>query len=113
MVTGIGACRSQQPRHSGHHDDPPGVALTLVWSGSRRARVHHRHLDRHGGRLEAGGLIDGVLPPVFVVTSALPYFWVALLFISLFAIGDHPLLPNDFNYDQGCTPASPARSSPA
>ncbi|HEX3816104.1 MAG TPA: ABC transporter permease [Mycobacteriales bacterium] len=51
-----------------------------------------------------GGLIDGVLPPVFVVTSALPYFWVALLLISLFAIGDHPLLPNDFNYDQGLHP---------
>jgi peptide/nickel transport system permease protein len=51
-----------------------------------------------------GGLLDGVVPPVFVVTSALPYFWVALLFISFFAIGNHPLLPNDFNYDQGLTP---------
>jgi len=51
-----------------------------------------------------GGLVDGVLPPVFVVTSALPYFWVALLLISFFAIGDHPLLPNDFNYDQGLHP---------
>ena len=51
-----------------------------------------------------GGLIDGVVPPVFVVTSALPYFWVALLLISLFAIGSHPLLPNDFNYDQGLHP---------
>ena len=47
-----------------------------------------------------GGLIDGIVPPVFIVTSALPYFWVALL-ISLFAIGNNPVLPNDFNYDQG------------
>jgi peptide/nickel transport system permease protein len=51
-----------------------------------------------------GGLVDGVVPPLFIVTSALPYFWVALLFISLFAIGSHPVLPNDFNYDQGLTP---------
>jgi peptide/nickel transport system permease protein len=52
-----------------------------------------------------GGLIDGIVPPVFIVTSALPYFWVALLLISLFAIGSNPILPNDFNYDQGLTPA--------
>lgn len=51
-----------------------------------------------------GGLVDGVLPPVFVVTSALPYFWVALLLISLFAMGGHAWLPNDFNYDQGLQP---------
>src|SRR6266545_2258482 len=51
-----------------------------------------------------GGLIDGIVPPVFIVTSALPYFWVALLLISLFAIGNNPILPNDFNYDQGLTP---------
>jgi len=48
-----------------------------------------------------GGLLDGVVPPVFVVTSALPYFWVALLAIALFADGAHALLPNDGNYDLG------------
>lgn len=48
-----------------------------------------------------GGLLDGVLPPVFVVTSALPYFWVALVSIVLFANGAHALLPNDGNYDLG------------
>jgi peptide/nickel transport system permease protein len=46
-----------------------------------------------------GGLLDGVVPPVFVVTSALPYFWVALLSILLFANGAHALLPNDGNFD--------------
>lgn len=33
-----------------------------------------------------GGLFDGVLPPIFVITSAFPYFWLALLSIWLFAI---------------------------
>jgi peptide/nickel transport system permease protein len=35
------------------------------------------------------------------VTSALPYFWVALLLIVLFANGPHALLPNDNNFDIG------------
>lgn len=51
-----------------------------------------------------GGLLDGVVPPVFVVTSALPYFWVALLMILLFANGPHALLPNDNAYDNGLQP---------
>jgi len=51
-----------------------------------------------------GGLIDGVLPPIFIVTSAIPYFLVSLVLISLFALGSNPVLPNDFNYDQGLTP---------
>ena len=51
-----------------------------------------------------GGLLDGIVPPVFVVTSALPYFWVALLLILLFASGTNALLPNDGNYTNGITP---------
>lgn len=51
-----------------------------------------------------GGLIDGVLPPVFVVTSALPYFWVGLVLISLFATGTAAVLPNDGNYSLGADP---------
>ncbi|MGA8116987.1 MAG: ABC transporter permease [Actinocatenispora sp.] len=51
-----------------------------------------------------GGLVDSVVPSMFVVTSALPYFWVALVLISVFALGSHPLLPNDFNYDQNIRP---------
>ena len=31
-----------------------------------------------------GGMLDGFLPPIFVVTSAFPYFWLALLSIWLF-----------------------------
>jgi len=33
-----------------------------------------------------GGFLDGVLPPIFVITSAFPYFWLALLAIWLFSI---------------------------
>jgi peptide/nickel transport system permease protein len=33
-----------------------------------------------------GGLLDGALPPIFVITSAFPYFWLALLAIWLFSI---------------------------
>jgi peptide/nickel transport system permease protein len=33
-----------------------------------------------------GGLLDGALPPIFVITSAFPYFWFALLAIWLFSI---------------------------
>jgi peptide/nickel transport system permease protein len=33
-----------------------------------------------------GGVLDGLLPPIFVITSAFPYFWLALLSIWLFAI---------------------------
>ena len=32
-----------------------------------------------------GGVLDGALPPIFVITSAFPYFWFALLAIWLFA----------------------------
>jgi peptide/nickel transport system permease protein len=33
-----------------------------------------------------GGVLDGALPPIFVITSAFPYFWLALLAIWLFSI---------------------------
>src|SRR5439155_22628011 len=33
-----------------------------------------------------GGVLDGVLPPIFVITSAFPYFWLALLSIWFFSI---------------------------
>ena len=33
-----------------------------------------------------GGFLDGALPPIFVITSAFPYFWLALLSIWLFSI---------------------------
>ena len=51
-----------------------------------------------------GGRLDAILPSVFVVTSALPYFWVALLLILGFSIWTNGLLPSDFNYDPSLQP---------
>jgi peptide/nickel transport system permease protein len=33
-----------------------------------------------------GGVMDSVLPPLFVVTSAFPYFWVAMMAVLLFSV---------------------------
>jgi peptide/nickel transport system permease protein len=56
-----------------------------------------------------GGRLDSLLPPVFVVTSALPYFWVGLLLILTFSVSTGGLLPSSFNYDQSVQPGlSPA-----
>src|SRR6201995_413702 len=33
-----------------------------------------------------GSRLDSVLPPVFVITSAIPYFWVGMMFILIFGI---------------------------
>ena len=51
-----------------------------------------------------GGMLDSVLPPVFVVTSALPYFWVGLLLILVFSVWTHGWLPSDFDYDTSLQP---------
>jgi peptide/nickel transport system permease protein len=51
-----------------------------------------------------GGLLDAILPSVFVITSALPYFVVGLFLISLFAINTWHVLPNDFAYDRDIVP---------
>ena len=36
-----------------------------------------------------GGKLDSVVPPVFVITSALPYFWVAMVLVLIFGITLH------------------------
>ena len=51
-----------------------------------------------------GGKLDSLLPPVFVVTSALPYFWVGLLLILVFSVWTNGMLPSDFNYDTDLLP---------
>src|SRR3954452_10540354 len=45
-----------------------------------------------------GGKLDGVLPPLFVITSAFPYFWLAMLTIWLFSI-KLGWLPQSGGYD--------------
>jgi peptide/nickel transport system permease protein len=52
-----------------------------------------------------GSTIDSVVPSIFVVTSALPYFWVALLLILVFSVWTNGALPADFNYDTSLQPA--------
>ena len=51
-----------------------------------------------------GGRVDSVLPPVFVVTSALPYFWIGMLLILFFSVWTNGFLPNDGGYDTSLTP---------
>ncbi len=38
------------------------------------------------GAWRRGGWLDSILPPVFVITSAIPYFWVGMLLILVFGI---------------------------
>jgi peptide/nickel transport system permease protein len=49
-----------------------------------------------------GGMLDGALPPIFVITSAFPYFWFALLCIWLFSI-KLGWLPQNGGYDYTTT----------
>lgn len=51
------------------------------------------------GGWRRGGFIDSVLPPVFVVTGALPFFWVGLILILIFSVSMNGFLPNDGAYD--------------
>lgn len=50
-----------------------------------------------------GGKLDSILPPVFVITGALPYFWVGMLLILVFSVWLN-VLPNDGAYDVTITP---------
>ncbi len=49
------------------------------------------------GAWRRGGKLDSLLPPIFIITSAFPYFFTALLAILLFAIKLH-WLPTGFGY---------------
>jgi len=51
-----------------------------------------------------GGTLDSMMPPIFVITSAFPYFWLAMLAIWLFSI-KLGWLPQNGGYDvTGTTP---------
>ncbi len=47
-----------------------------------------------------GGRIDAVLPPLFVVGTGLPYFWIGMMLILVFAVAN-PWLPTAFGSDEG------------
>jgi len=51
-----------------------------------------------------GGAVDSILPPVFVVTSALPYFWVGMMLILFFSVWTNGALPNDGAYSLDAVP---------
>ncbi|HUZ65392.1 MAG TPA: ABC transporter permease [Acetobacteraceae bacterium] len=52
------------------------------------------------GAWRRGGWFDSILPPVFIVLSAFPYFWVALVSILVFSI-TLGWLPLGFAYTTG------------
>src|SRR6059058_4568372 len=51
-----------------------------------------------------GGMVDSIVPPVFVVTSALPYFWVGMILILVFSVWTNGGLPNDGAYGLDVVP---------
>ncbi len=60
------------------------------------------------GAWRRGGLLDSLMPPVFVILSVVPYFWLGLVLILIFGVKLH-LLPYFFSYDYTLTPSlSPA-----
>jgi peptide/nickel transport system permease protein len=56
------------------------------------------------GAWRRGGLMDSALPPIFVITSAFPYFFLAILSIWLFSL-KLGWLPQSGGYDVADTPA--------
>jgi len=56
------------------------------------------------GAWRRGGLMDSALPPIFVITSAFPYFFLAILAIWLFSL-ELGWLPQSGGYDVADTPA--------
>jgi peptide/nickel transport system permease protein len=56
------------------------------------------------GAWRRGGWLDSVLPPLFIVTSAIPYFWLGMLLIIVFAV-QLKWLPFAFNYDASLLPS--------
>ncbi|HWF82484.1 MAG TPA: ABC transporter permease [Streptosporangiaceae bacterium] len=55
------------------------------------------------GAWHRGGTLDSVMPPVFVITSVIPYFWLGLVLILIFGVKLH-WLPYFFSYSFTATP---------
>ena len=51
-----------------------------------------------------GGRLDSIAPPVFVITSAIPYFWIGMMLILVFAV-QLKWLPGAFGFDITLTPS--------
>ena len=50
------------------------------------------------GAWRRGGTLDSVMPPLFVITSVIPYFWLGLVLILFFGVKLH-WVPYFFSYD--------------
>ena len=50
-----------------------------------------------------GSKLDSIVPPTVVITSAIPYFWVAMVLILVFGVKLH-WLPYFFSYNYTLTP---------
>jgi peptide/nickel transport system permease protein len=51
-----------------------------------------------------GSRLDSIVPPVFVITSAIPYFWIGMMLILIFAV-QLKWLPGAFGYDITMAPS--------
>ena len=56
------------------------------------------------GAWKRGSWLDNVLPPVFVITSAIPFFWIGMLLIVAFSLHS-PHLPSNGTFDSTIIPA--------
>ncbi len=56
------------------------------------------------GAWRRGGWLDGILPPVFVIATSIPFFWIGMLLILLVGKLD-PAFPTSGAYAYGATPA--------
>src|SRR5215470_6818671 len=56
------------------------------------------------GAWRRGGALDSIMPPVFVVTSVIPYFWLGLVLILIFGV-QLKWLPYIFSFDYTLKPS--------
>ena len=56
------------------------------------------------GAWRRGGALDSIMPPTFVITSVIPYFWLGLVLILVFGV-QLKWLPYFFSYDYTLTPS--------
>jgi peptide/nickel transport system permease protein len=55
------------------------------------------------GAWRRGGRLDSIMPPIFVIMTVIPYFWIGLILILIFGVKLR-LLPYFFSYDITLTP---------
>jgi len=55
------------------------------------------------GAWRRGGRLDSIMPPIFVIMTVIPYFWIGLILILVFGVKLH-WLPYFFSYNVTLTP---------